>query len=201
RTTRSVAIERRAARLATSGRKDAGRTPDAAGTGPDIPAPPQIKSRLDKALFNHRSIGETLLRWAVGAMLGAAAAASVAFVALNYAIPIINQAVLTAVVEGQAGVTLSARYESFSGELTVARIAGAPEPGRSHELWLIPPGAAPVSLGVLDAQGRAVVDLSAAAPEALLGAVLGVSSAPQGGSATGAPSGAFLAAGALTLLQ
>ncbi|MEM1233705.1 MAG: anti-sigma factor, partial [Pseudomonadota bacterium] len=84
--------------------------------------------------------------------------------------------------------------------LTAARLEGAPEDGRDHELWLILPGEAPVSLGLLDAQGRVIADLSIVPAEVLAGATLAVSDEPDGGSTTGAPTGAVLAVGNLTLL-
>lgn len=168
--------------------------------GPDIEAPAAIKPALDRRLFGQRSPGQTLLRWALGAVVGAAAAGAVAFVSLVFVIPALTQTVLEARLEGEAGVTLTARYESADGSLTAARLEGAPEDGRDHELWLILPGEAPVSLGLLDAQGRVIADLSIVPAEALAGATLAVSDEPDGGSTTGAPTGAVLAVGNLTLL-
>ncbi|EEA01154.1 conserved hypothetical protein [Burkholderia sp. H160] len=67
---------------------------------------------------------------------------------------------------------------------------------RSTELWLIPPGARPVSLGVIDADRPTVVSL----PQARLASlnartVLAVSLEPHGGSPTGQPTGPVLAKG------
>ncbi|MEM1375051.1 MAG: anti-sigma factor [Pseudomonadota bacterium] len=168
--------------------------------GADTEAPAAVKSALDRRLFGQRSPGATLVRWALGAVVGAAAAGAVAIVGVLYVIPSLTQTVLEARIEGEAGVTLTARYESADGSLTAARLEGAPGEGRDHELWLILPGQAPVSLGLLDAEGRVVADLSVVPAEALTGALLAVSDEPEGGSTTGAPTGDVLAVGSLTVL-
>ncbi|WP_244306064.1 anti-sigma factor [Paraburkholderia lacunae] len=67
---------------------------------------------------------------------------------------------------------------------------------RSTELWIIPPGARPVSLGVIAADRPTIVSL----PQARLAqlnarAILAVSLEPAGGSPTGQPTGPVLAKG------
>ena len=72
-----------------------------------------------------------------------------------------------------------------NGELMVSRLAGSrPGAGQDHELWIIAPGAAPVSLGVL---GN--TDLHVPYPRPPVGWVLAVTVEPSGGSPTGAPTG------------
>lgn len=168
--------------------------------GEDVPPPANVKAALDAELFAQTSATTSLIRWGFGALVGAAAAAAVAFVSLNYVIPALDQTVLEASLEGEVGVSVSARYESASGELVAARLTGSPGAGRDHELWLILPDQAPVSLGLFGADGRAIADLSGASPDVLVGAVLAVSDEPTGGSTTGAPTGDVLAIGPLTLL-
>jgi anti-sigma-K factor RskA len=64
------------------------------------------------------------------------------------------------------------------------------------ELWLIEGDAAPVSLGVLPEAPQARVPLDRAlAARIAAGALLAISDEPEGGSPTGAPTGAVLAAG------
>ena len=69
-------------------------------------------------------------------------------------------------------------------------------PGRSLELWALPPGRAPRSLGVVATQTKHTVRLDGRA-DAALGdaAVLAVSLEPQGGSPTGSPTGPVLYTG------
>ena len=65
-----------------------------------------------------------------------------------------------------------------------------PAAGKSYELWALPRGGAPVSLGVLPAAGRAERTLSGRQRTALLAAdKVAVSVEPPGGSPTGSPTG------------
>ncbi|MCH2075300.1 MAG: hypothetical protein MK180_00235 [Rhodobacteraceae bacterium] len=159
--------------------------------------PDTLKPALDRRLFGKLSAGRTLLRWALGAIIGAAAAGAVAFVSVFYVIPSMTQTVLEARLEGDGGVAFTARYESSNGSLSVARVEGAGAVGLSRQLWLAVPGQAPFALGNFDAQGRLVADLSAAPSGALAGAVLLVSEEAPGGSEPGAEPSEVLAAGHL----
>ena len=61
---------------------------------------------------------------------------------------------------------------------------------KDFELWALPEGGAPVSLGLLPAHGRTAYALSGAQRRALAAARrIAVSIEPRGGSTTGAPSG------------
>jgi len=62
--------------------------------------------------------------------------------------------------------------------------------GKSYELWALPRGGAPVSLGLLPAAGRTERTLSEPQRVALLAAdKVAVSIEPAGGSPTGSPTG------------
>lgn len=66
-------------------------------------------------------------------------------------------------------------------------------PGKAHELWALPEGGAPVSLGLLPHTGDHHRVLTAAQRAALGGAKqIAVSLEPEGGSPTGAPTGPVL---------
>lgn len=71
--------------------------------------------------------------------------------------------------------------------------------GRSTQLWLIPAGKAPISVGVFAPSGTTVLPLSAQLL-AQLGptAALAVSLEPSGGSPTGQPTGPVVAKGAIS---
>jgi anti-sigma-K factor RskA len=65
--------------------------------------------------------------------------------------------------------------------------------GKAHELWALPEGGAPVSLGLLPHTGDHRVVLSAAQRTALAQSKqIAVSLEPEGGSPTGAPTGPVL---------
>jgi anti-sigma-K factor RskA len=71
--------------------------------------------------------------------------------------------------------------------------------GRSRELWALPTGGAPVSLGLLPKSGRVRVALDDRQRAALaVSTQVAVSDEPQGGSPTGAPTGAVLGVAPLT---
>ncbi|HET7359108.1 MAG TPA: anti-sigma factor [Rhodanobacteraceae bacterium] len=71
--------------------------------------------------------------------------------------------------------------------------------GRVPELWLIPPGAKPISLGVIGRDTSTTVKLDPALLAQLSAkALLAVSVEPTGGSPTGQPTGAVIAKGAIS---
>ena len=71
--------------------------------------------------------------------------------------------------------------------------AAKEQPGKSYELWMLPEGGNPVSLGVLPQRGEQTVALSDAALTALArSSALAVSLEPEGGSPTGLPTGPVL---------
>ena len=72
--------------------------------------------------------------------------------------------------------------------------------GRVAELWLIPEGGAPASLGLLPHDRTHAVDVPVALHAALVaGATLAVSLEPPGGAPHGAPTGPVVASGALRI--
>jgi anti-sigma-K factor RskA len=75
--------------------------------------------------------------------------------------------------------------------LTIEVVGTVPETaGKSYELWALPRGGAPVSLGLLPAAGSAERTLSERQRTALLAAdKVAVSVEPAGGSPTGGPTG------------
>jgi anti-sigma-K factor RskA len=71
--------------------------------------------------------------------------------------------------------------------------AVARQANRDYELWALPEGGAPVSLGLLPATGRVERDLGPGQRDALRRATkVAVSLEPAGGSPTGAPTGPVL---------
>lgn len=95
-------------------------------------------------------------------------------------------------------LVIEAAYDADAAELYLERLSGAAAPGRSLELWLIAGDNAPVSLGVLPEDDRAVFTVTQELQNALSGGVLAISDEPEGGSPTGAPTGEVLATGAIT---
>lgn len=145
----------------------------------EAPAPnllPKIEARLFPKQPGTRRFG--LLGWLSGAVV--ATALSLAAVSV-LAPPRLTPVATLATADNR----LAYRVTHFGGSLQVTRVAGVPAvAGQVHELWVIAPGANPVSLGLL--QDR---PLTVAYPVPPAGFVLAVSIEPEGGSPTGAPTG------------
>ncbi len=149
-----------------------------------------------------RVCGRALSFWR-GLALGASALAAAALAALIYVGPIAGPSVpLVARLDaegGQAGFV--AAVDTGGGSLTIvpAALLGAEQ--KSLELWLIPPGDKPHSLGLIDPNRPVTIKV----PKELLArvndeAVLAVSLEPEGGSPTGQPTGPVIANGKLAQL-
>ena len=163
----------------------------------DKVAPPaRLRRRLRARLFGAPRRSWTGIAGWLAAGASAAALAVVLLVSAGRVAPPGPIAVAEIATEGDALRVLAA-YNPAEGGFRIRRLAGAPAPGRDLELWAIPPGGAPVSLGVLREDGVAIL------PEALRGRVaeltLAVSDEAEGGSVTGAPE-TVLAAEAVTSL-
>lgn len=145
----------------------------------EAPAPnllPRIEARLFPKAAPRRRFG--LFGWLSGSLVAAALAlASLAILAPPRPAPVATLST--------ADNRLAYEVTHFGGSLQITRVAGVPAVrGQVHELWVIAPGASPVSLGLL--RDRPLV-VSYPVPPA--GFVLAVSIEPEGGSPTGAPTG------------
>ncbi|KQT64231.1 MULTISPECIES: anti-sigma factor domain-containing protein [unclassified Aureimonas] len=129
--------------------------------------------------------------------LGATAffAASLACIAI-LSVPEPAPQPMTASIVGEGSVPLytAVVYPGREGA-TLIPVTTASAPGHSHELWIIAPGDAPHSLGVMK-PGTLRIEI---APELLSrGGVLAISLEPIGGSPTGQPTGPVVAKGELS---
>ncbi len=141
----------------------------------------------------------------IPALLGAGAAALLLYVALNYGgLMQPNAPAPTLVAEmaaEDASLVVAAAYVENSGTLFVEWQVGDRLADRDVELWLIAGDAAPISLGILN-NGESITEVTVPADlRALLeGSVLALTDEPLGGSPSGDPTGAVLAAGPVTTL-
>lgn len=96
-------------------------------------------------------------------------------------------------------IAVVASWDPERRQLLLATAAGMPKaPDRSHELWVIPAGGKPRSLGLMPQANAALIRLPAEAIDMMrAGATIAVSVEPAGGSPTGAPTGPVVASGAL----
>jgi anti-sigma-K factor RskA len=164
---------------------------------PEVAPPPRVAREVSARVFrpDPRARGRYgVLERLRGFAFGALAASAVLAVLLLALVRLTDPGplpTLGATMVAEAGdLRFEAVYDAHDERLVVTRVAGAaPAEGQAHELWLIAPDAAPVSLGLVGGEG-----LEVGYPEPPEGWVLAVSLEPAGGSPTGAPTGAVLAA-------
>ncbi len=101
---------------------------------------------------------------------------------------------------GDGSLRLVAAYDEETAVLRLARAEGDAAPGRALQLWAIPEGSDPVSLGVLPEDRRAVLEVPEQLRDGFGTVTLAVSDEPPGGSPTGQPTGDVLAVGGITEL-
>lgn len=73
-------------------------------------------------------------------------------------------------------------------------------PDKAHELWVIPAGGAPRSVGVINSHGDTQISLAGLDARLAEGALFAVSIEPPGGSTTGAPTGKVVCKGTIAWL-
>lgn len=150
----------------------------------EVPAPnllPKIEARLfpqaDSPAPARRGFGLNF-----GWLSGVAIAAVLALATVATLAPPRPERLVTLATADQR---LSYEVSHFGNVLQVTRVAGVPAvPGQVHQLWVIAPGASPVSLGLLE--DRPLVIDYPVPPD---GFVFAVSVEPTGGSPTGLPTG------------
>lgn len=170
---------------------------------PPVAPPPRIRAALMAELFpaERRSwLGR--LGWLPLLLGGAVAALLLVLVAAP--------GLLTRAPEGPAfaadlaaedgSLVVAARFEAGTGEIAVEREAGAAPEGRVLELWIIPDGQAPVSLGVLPEAEAAVLPVPEAFRAGFPAGILAITDEPPGGAPEGAPTGTIRATGTITTL-
>lgn len=105
---------------------------------------------------------------------------------------------LVAVLEEEEGdARFTVAVEQGVARLLITPSASELEGGRVHQLWLLPEGQAPVSLGVFGSRRQQLAIAPTSERQLQSGSALAVSIEPAGGSPTGGPTGAVIASGAL----
>ena len=111
--------------------------------------------------------------------------------------PALDQPIVAVLAGPDAQPALIATMMRGQRAMTVKVVGGAAvPPGKSLELWMLPTGAAPKSLGVIPDSGVGRIALPAPPDVAFANVpALAVSLEPTGGSPTGAPTGPVLYSG------
>jgi len=154
-----------------------------------LPAPPAPRAGLWQSLAFWRG-----LTFATGAL---AAACMGALIYLGSA----QKAPLVAALDGGGRHAFVATIDPRRNAILVLPAAFAQSADRVPELWLIPPGEKPRSLGLIDPNKPVALTIPPGLiAQATTQAVLAVSLEPPGGSPTGQPTGPVIATGKLTNL-
>lgn len=160
----------------------------------------RIEAQLDQQSALPKLLTLKLRRWRATAMVSSAIAASLALVLVlnrpDDVAPLHPGPMIVAQLgPSDAQAVLLARYDEESGQLTI-RPATLSVGGHAAELWIIPEGQRPRSLGLVQSAGvtRAIIptDLRLNPRQ---GAAIAVSLEPVGGSPTGQPTGPIIASG------
>lgn len=165
---------------------------------PEVAPPASVWANVSREVFGAPERSSLMSRFGFGQwVLGAMAAASLAFVVFQSGLfdPSLQPEFVAEVASDDASLGFRAEYDVETASLYLTRLNGAAAPGRSLEFWLIAGGDAPVSV-IVWPNGAESERISLPAPMAasLPGATIAISDEPEGGSPTGAPTGAVLAA-------
>jgi anti-sigma-K factor RskA len=150
---------------------------------------PAIRSRLNLSARKPSARRVRLFALAASVVLVAGLAAL-----LYWRSPPAVRATALATISTQSGERVWQLEIFGNADRLVARAAKLPvhSAGLGYELWALPKGAAPVSLGMLPAAGASTRTLTAVQKRALaLSSQVAVSIEPLGGSPTGQPTGAI----------
>ncbi len=163
----------------------------------------RVWANVSRQLFGARSAAPRVSRWRTWQL---AAVASLIAVALIVGLIVREQQppLQTLAVLGTDNAHPLWRIERRTqlAALTI-RVVGPVQrlPGKAYELWALPRGGAPVSLGLLPAGGTYERTLNSAQRAALLAAdKVAVSVEPAGGSPTGGPTGPVVIVASLPAL-
>jgi anti-sigma-K factor RskA len=183
---------------------------------PEAKPPEDLWDRIERRLNDAPAAGADVVqlqrsarRWRGIAGLTTALAASLALI-LGLRIaqpeapiqpqqPAADRTMAASLASDDGGATLAVAFEPDRGTMVVTPTRMLPASGHDHELWLIPAGGAPVSLGLV----RAGVPQRHRLPHGLAASVsteaqVALSVEPTGGSPTGQPTGPVIASAPLT---
>lgn len=164
-----------------------------------LPAHP-LRRASDRAPAQAVSWWNGLAFWR-GLAFGAGGLAIASIAALFIVLSKPAQAPLVATIEAGGRSAVVATIDPRRGTILVVPATLSVPQGRVPELWLIPPGEKPRSLGVITTDRAVTITIPAnLLPQTTAQAVLAISDEPPGGSPTGAPTGQVIGTGKLTNL-
>ncbi|MDF3074507.1 MAG: anti-sigma factor [Alphaproteobacteria bacterium] len=168
--------------------------------------PASVKQALDRRLFADEPRDRPALSrlWRSLALWRGLAAAATVALALFIAVSVLRPPVETQPVRFVASlaapgsdVRYLAVYDVAHNRVGLSHVSGPRASNRDFELWIIKPGSAPVSLGIIPVGATVHLPSEKAGGLPDQGAALAISLEPAGGSPTGQPTGPVVAAGDL----
>ena len=164
------------------------------------PAPAGMWKRIEAQLPGNDNSATLMQRWRAAAVAAmSVAAALLLFIGMQPdVVPVEAPSApepMMAALSGEEGAVVAVSYDATSGRLVIAPTTLDPGTGDA-ELWVIPEGGKPVSLGIIDAklvQPRQIPVDSRRFMQP--GATFAITQEVKGGSPTGQPGGPIVAAG------
>jgi anti-sigma-K factor RskA len=163
---------------------------------PENAPSPSVRSKLLAELSGPDPDARRCWTWGWLAVPGLVAVVVAAFLVLGPILrgPAFDPTLHATLISADGAVHIEAGYAPDGNLFKVIPERGAPAPGRDFELWVIGANAdAPVSLGVIPADRESLFEITPEIAALIDGGILAVSDEPEGGSPTGAPTGAILA--------
>ncbi len=161
------------------------------------PAPAGVWRKIEAQLPGNDNSATLTQRWRAAAL----AAMSVAAALMLYigtrpaSVAVVPAAPMMAALSGEKGAVVAVSYDARSGKMMVAPTTLDPGKGDA-ELWIIPAGGAPVSLGIVDAKLAQVHNVPAERRTYVQpGATFAITQEVKGGSPSGQPAGPIVASG------
>ena len=187
-----------------------GRLSPLLGEIPDVRPPDSLWRRIEQATAPRDNVvvlRRSVARWRAAAAGMAALAASLGIIMLQprtAPAPVVIQKPAQAPLVAMLGdsdkqMKVVASWDPVGRQLVLA-VAGdmPPDPAHAHELWVIPAGGKPKSLGTMPSSKQMHMKLADALADLLQqGATIAISAEPPGGSPTGQPTGPVLVSGSL----
>ena len=157
---------------------------------------PALKARLLAELDGGAAKAQRSWGWGWFAFPSLAVAAVAVFFVVSPILraPVFDPTLHATLISANGAVHIEAGYSPDGNLFKVIPEDGAPAAGRDFELWVIGAGAeAPVSLGIIPTDQESLFEITPEIAALIDGGTLAVSDEPEGGSPTGAPTGAILA--------
>ncbi len=169
------------------------------------PPPASVWAAIEAALAE-QPLGSQIARlqrqvrqWRIGTGVAAALAGVLAIVGLRPDGPVpppphtIAQPPLAAALAPKGGGSISVVYRPDERRLTAIAADLGSHRGHDMELWVLPPGGAPLPLGLVTAEHGQLALAAGTSARLVAGSTIAVSLEPVGGSPTGLPTGPVLA--------